>query len=175
MALIDGFLAEHEKDSFIEVAVAGGLTRGQVLDVHGSYLQAMAVVAWEDGVVTAEERHELDRVGALLGLRRTDVDAALAAAASGSARDEVLGHGFKAAGIRLNPGDRVVFTGDMLRERHEWEAIARSHGLDPGGVTKKTKVLVAADPNSLSGKAGKARAYGVPIITEAAFAKLLGV
>ena len=35
--------------------------------------------------------------------------------------------------------------------------------------------IVAADPNSLSGKAGKARGYGVPIITEAAFAKLLGV
>ena len=69
----------------------------------------------------------------------------------------------------------MVFTGDMLRERSEWEAIARAHGLDPGGVTKKTKVLVAADPNSLSGKAGKARGYGVPIITEAAFAKLLGV
>jgi DNA polymerase-3 subunit epsilon len=175
MALIDGFLAEHEKDSLVEVASAGGLTRGQVLDVHGAYLQAMAVVAWEDGVVTAEERHELDRVGAMLGLRGTDVDAALAAAAAGSAPDRALGHDLETAGIRLAPGDRVVFTGDMLRERSEWEAIARAHGLDPGGVTKKTKVLVAADPNSLSGKAGKARGYGVPIITEAAFAKLLGV
>ena len=42
-------------------------------------------------------------------------------------------------------------------------------------MTKKTKVVVAADPNSLSGKAAKARGYGVPILTEAAFERLLGV
>ena len=40
-------------------------------------------------------------------------------------------------------------------------------------VTKKTKVVVAADPDSLSGKAAKARAYDIPVITEAAFARLL--
>ena len=77
------------------------------------------------------------------------------------------------SGIRLEPGDRVVFTGDMVRDRSEWEALARRRGLEPGGVTKKTKVVVASDPNSLSGKAGKARSYGIPIITETAFERLL--
>jgi DNA polymerase III subunit epsilon len=33
-----------------------------------------------------------------------------------------------------------------------------------GGVTKSTKVVVAADPESLSGKAGKARSYGIPVV-----------
>ena len=37
-----------------------------------------------------------------------------------------------------------------------------------------TQILVAADPNSLSGKASKAQAYGIPIITEDAFERLLG-
>lgn len=34
-------------------------------------------------------------------------------------------------------------------------------------------MLVAADPDSLSSKAAKARAYGIPIIDEAAFGKLI--
>lgn len=46
-------------------------------------------------------------------------------------------------------------------------------GLELGTVTKTTRVVVAADPNSLSGKAAKARSYGIPIITEAAFERLL--
>ena len=45
-------------------------------------------------------------------------------------------------------------------------------GLAHGGVTKSTKVVVAADTDSASGKAEKARGYGVSVINEAAFEKL---
>ena len=41
------------------------------------------------------------------------------------------------------------------------------------GITKKTSLLVAADPDSLSGKAQKARQYGVPIVGEDALRALL--
>jgi len=40
-------------------------------------------------------------------------------------------------------------------------------------VTKKVKLVVAADPDSLSGKARKATDYGIPIVTEDAFAVML--
>ena len=177
MALLDGFLAEHEKDALVETARLSGLTRGQVLDLHGLYLQAMAEVAWADGVVTADERADILRTALMLGLRETDVDQVLAAAAAGP----VLGPEMASStaerlanvGIELLPGDRVVFTGDMAVERDVWFARARAAGLEPGGVTKKTKVVVAADPNSLSSKAAKARAYGIPIVTDAAFERLL--
>ena len=183
MALLDGFLAEHEKDALVAVAAQSGLSRGQVLDVHATYLRAMAEVALEDGVVTADERADLDGVAAALGLRASDVDSALADAtrACGIQRDGCGDdrQGLSAAAalthatIELLPGDRVVFTGDMRRERAEWEERARAAGLEPGGVTKRTKVVVAADPNSRSGKAAKARGYGIPIVTEAAFENLL--
>lgn len=39
-------------------------------------------------------------------------------------------------------------------------------------VTKKVRLLVAADPDTLSGKARKARAYGVPIVTPKAFSRM---
>ncbi|WP_286959383.1 exonuclease domain-containing protein [Arsenicicoccus sp. UBA7492] len=172
-ALLDGILAEHEKDELVAVADMCGLTRGVVLDVHGSYLEAMARAALEDGVVTPDERAELNRVAALLGLHRGDVSAALAAASDALDQDvPAIDSPMTTAGIQLEVGDRVVFTGVMSRERPEWESLVRSHGLQPGGVTKQTKVVVASDPNSMSGKAAKARAYGVPIITEAAFERI---
>jgi len=36
------------------------------------------------------------------------------------------------------------------------------------------RLVVAADPDSLSGKARKAVDYGIPIVTEAAFASMVG-
>jgi len=174
MALLDRFLAEHEKRQLVAVAKESGLTRGQVLDLHLDYLRAMAEVALDDHVVTDEERHDLERVATLLGLPLTDVDDALAAAAeahlSGEARAGVR---MSASTIPLHHGDRVVFTGDMRRDRGEWESVVTFLGLRTGGVTRDTRVLVAADPNSLSGKAARARAYGIPVITEAAFEQLV--
>ncbi|WP_198410963.1 hypothetical protein [Cryobacterium sp. TMT1-3] len=38
----------------------------------------------------------------------------------------------------------------------------------------KVTLLVAADPDSLSGKARKARDYGIPIVGETAMARLAG-
>ena len=61
----------------------------------------------------------------------------------------------------------------MAIDRSVWEARTEASGLTTGGVTKKAKVLVASDPNSLSTKANKARSYGVPIISEPAFDSLL--
>lgn len=171
MAMLDGILAEHEKDSLVLTAQNLGLTRGQVLDIHGSYLTAMAAVAWDDGVVTASEREELTHVAGLLGLTPHDVDTALDDAAEH--RSSQPTHDSATSGMLLSQGDRVVFTGDMQRDRSEWEAMARAAGLQPGGVTKSTAIVVAADPNSLSGKAAKARSYGIPIVTESAFEKLL--
>lgn len=173
MAMLDGFLAEHEKESLVETASAAGLTRGQVLDLHADYLRAMAEVALEDRVVTPGERGEMEKAASMLGLRTTDVTAALSAAQEVGLARHSGSDTIRTTGIELRPGDRVVFTGDMARDRGEWESLARAHGLNPGGVTKKTAVVIAADPNSLSGKAAKARAYGIPIITEAAFARLL--
>ncbi len=42
-------------------------------------------------------------------------------------------------------------------------------------VTKRLDMLVVADPDSLSGKARKAREYGVRIIAETAFWSMIGV
>jgi DNA polymerase-3 subunit epsilon len=58
------------------------------------------------------------------------------------------------------------------RDRIEELLTALGVAVKPG-TTKKTTLLVAADADSLSGKAQKARQYGVPIAGEDARRTLL--
>jgi len=66
----------------------------------------------------------------------------------------------------------VVFTEDMKRSRDEWIGAIVAAGLTSGGITKSTRLVVAADPDSLSGKAAKARAYAIPVVGEEAFERM---
>jgi DNA polymerase-3 subunit epsilon len=138
------------------------------LDLDGQSVQAMhqhvldgvAAAAWMDGVVTGEERADLRRVALLLGLPE-------------EAAEESLAHCEKSVGPcaqgLLAAGDQVTFTGTMTVERSVLEALAEAVGLRHGSLTKRTTALVAADPNSESGKARKARQYGIPVIAEQTF------
>ncbi|MFI5893917.1 BRCT domain-containing protein [Actinoplanes sp. NPDC051513] len=68
----------------------------------------------------------------------------------------------------------VVFTGSMSPPRENWEDDAVGHGLVVGdNVTKRTRLLVAADPDSMSGKAKKARQYDIPIVHPTAYQTML--
>jgi DNA polymerase-3 subunit epsilon len=76
----------------------------------------------------------------------------------------------------LGAGDHVALTGSMSRPREEWNAILAGSGLVPRSyVTKQVKVVGAADPDSLSTKARRARAYGIPVVSERALTALLGL
>ncbi len=166
-AMLDGYLSAHEEQALIEVAVDLGLQRDQVAAVHATFLDAMAIAAWADGVVTETELAELNGVAGMLGLPSGLVRIALD-------RAEKLGGRSKGSeAFRLQLGDHVVFTGELSVPRDRLVALAEQAGLKSGGVNKRTKVVVAADPDSQSGKAAKARSYGIPVITEAAFARLL--
>jgi NAD-dependent DNA ligase len=65
-------------------------------------------------------------------------------------------------------GDRVT--------RELAEKLAAEAGLTvQATVTKRLDLLVVADPDTQSGKAKKARQYGVRIMAEAAFWRALGI
>ncbi|MFE0147843.1 exonuclease domain-containing protein [Nonomuraea sp. NPDC059007] len=171
-ALLDQVLLDHhisvsEADMLIALAARLDLSRADALRLHHDYLHALASAAKADGVVTAAERHELDLAAALLGLEPAAVEHALAAAAPPEHHAASAGH------FRLQPGDLVVFTGDMSGGRELWEERARQAGCVPHpNVTKRVRLLVAADPDTMSGKARKARAYDIPIVTPDAFARM---
>ena len=167
--LLDRQLSRHEQDELVSVAEMMGLSREDALALNRAYLAALGRIANEDGVVTSEERADLESVATMLGLAAEDVDAAVDASA-------VLNGGASAVGgFALKPGDAVVFTGDAPGiDRTELEYQARSLGLRPtGSVSGKTALVVAADPDSLSGKARKARDLSIPIVGYDAYLRML--
>ena len=166
-ALLDRYLSVREQAGLVAAAGELGVDQPTAVSLHRSYLAALARAALADGVVTAGERDDLDAVAQLLDLDPCEVDAALEGSSGGCGRTE-------GAGFRLDPGDMVVFTGEMSVPRPVWEKRAEAAGLVPrSAVTKKVKLVVAVDPDSLSGKARMAADYGIPIVTEEAFAAML--
>lgn len=163
-ALLDCYLSCHEEEALVATAEALGLSR-QVLDeIHWEYLRSMARVALADGVVTDAEMSDLRLVAECVGLTPGHIDIALTMAPMRNACAE----------FALAPGDVLCLTGSMRRPRSEWENELDQRGFVVGSLTRRTRILVAADPDSASGKAKKAREYGVPIINEDALIRLLG-
>ena len=146
------------------MAEEAGLNPDTIQRLHTDYLRSVAQEALADGVVTEEEQADLQAVAEILGLGGDAISAAL-----DWARDQApSGSG---AGFALEPGDRAVFTGEMSKPRSQWVSEIVAAGLSSGGVTKSTKVVVSADPDSISGKAKKARDYDIPVIGEETFTR----
>ncbi|WP_377322255.1 exonuclease domain-containing protein [Pimelobacter simplex] len=165
-ALLDRYLSAHEEDALVATATELGLDRDRLDTIHREYLLSMAHVAWSDGVVTRAELADLGTVARLLGLGADEVALSLDAAKASGSRPV-------SPSFQLEPGDLVCLTGQMTHPREAIESLLSERGLRVGGLTKSTRLLVAADPDSLSGKAARARAYGVPIVAEAALLGLL--
>lgn len=164
-ALLDHHISASEADALVDLARQLGLSRGDVEHLHRDYLAGLVSAALADGVVTPAERHELELVATLLHIPLTTIDVLMA---------EKPAFPAPRSRFSLAPGDRIVFTGDMEGGRESWEERARQAGLVPhGNITKKVRLLVAADPDTLSGKARKARDYGIPIVTPKAFARMI--
>ncbi|HEY0890271.1 MAG TPA: exonuclease domain-containing protein [Nocardioides sp.] len=161
-ALLDGHLSEHEKDDLVGVAAQFGLAREQLDKVHRVYLTALAGAAWADGVLSDAELLQLSQVSAALSIPVQEAQHIVREAKEAAAP-------FELPALHLEAGDRVVFTGELSTSRDAWVERIAALGLEHGTVTKSTRVVVASDPDSLSGKAAKARSYGIPIVTEHAF------
>lgn len=77
-------------------------------------------------------------------------------------------------GGRLTQGMRVAFSGDTSVERELLEDQAVDAGLHVAtSVSRLTSLLVSNDPEAATAKVARARAYGTPILDEAAFTQLL--
>jgi DNA polymerase-3 subunit epsilon len=175
-ALLDRQICDTEADSLVDLAHDLGLTKSEVIEVHHDYLHALAGAAWADNVLTADERRDLDTVATLLGLDPTVVDQVLHATRNRVTTATSAGTALRinVNGLTLCPGDMVVLTGQMQRGRAEITAQALAANLYVmKAVSRKTTVVVAADPDSMSGKAEDARALGIPVVNEHTFMRVL--
>lgn len=71
----------------------------------------------------------------------------------------------KAAGGSLN-GKRITLTGSMSKTRAEIKRDIEAAGGIVRGISQSVDYLVAADVNTTTTKATKARQYGIPVISE---------
>jgi DNA polymerase-3 subunit epsilon len=167
--LLDRRLSAHEQNALIAFAAECGLERGTCRGLHERYLDALVVAAWADGILTEDERADIEAVAQLLAVEVPDLDRHAPADNSDSPviAESNSGVGGSTSGFALTPGDRVCLTGQMRRERTEWERVLAASGVVSWPtVTKKVKLLIAADPDSMSGKAQHARKLGIPIVDE---------
>ena len=163
-ALLDRYLSAHEQSALVVMAHELKLGKNTVMELHSQYFSSMVDTAWADGVLTTEELNDLTTIAELLHISAAQLAAALLD------REVLPSPVTPSASIApsfLEPGDLIVLTGDMSRPRSAIEAAVASAGyVSHPAVTKKVKLLVAADPDSLSGKARKARSYDIPVVGE---------
>jgi len=163
LALIDRYLSAHESRGLVDLANELGIDRSTVERLHGDYFDSVASAAWEDGELSEAELVDLASVADLLEVPTERLARAM----------EPI-HVAPTERFALHAGDVVVLTGDMTRQRDVIEAELVALGLVPAGnVSKKVALVVAADPDSLSGKARKARDLGIPVVGEFALADIL--
>lgn len=180
--LEDRHVDDSEADALVETAASWGLSGDQIEHAHRDYLNELAIAAVADEITTEAERRDLELVARLLGQEKRDLDAMLneaTAKVTETHRDPALD---PAAEVSLL-GMRICFTGELqglhdgqLVSRQLAEELATEAGLHVAdSVTKKLDLLVLADPQSQSGKAKRARRYGIRIIQELVFWKAIGV
>ena len=156
------------------------LTLSQVADAHRTYLCQLAVQALSDGVITEIEKTDLFQAAHLLGYNTSEMEQILKFNEE-QLQSSIL-RSLTFAGESL-AGKTVCFTGE-LQSRMDGEQISReiaercaqNAGLFvANSVTKKLDLLIVADPNTQSGKAKKARHFGVRILSEVVFWRMIGV
>ena len=67
---------------------------------------------------------------------------------------------------------KVAITGKLSVPRKHLEQELKSHGYEPGEISRDTKFLITDDPNSTSSKNKKASEWGIEKITEADFRRM---
>ena len=174
LAVLDTVLEDRrvtatEAESLHDLAVSLGLGAEVIIAAHQTYLRALAVAAWADGVITDAEYADLGEVARLLGFPAKAVDIELATAHGMSPQMAV-----PVNGRELRAGDAVCITGSTGTPREELEARASGAGLRvTSAVSGKTRLVIAADPDSESAKARRARELNIPLIAEPVFRAML--
>ncbi len=176
-ALEDRRITSEEAVALTQEALAAGLSEGDVKSANEAYLEKLINIALKDDKLSESETRDISEVARLLGLEQ-ELERLLEAGSS--VRDD--GHKNETAGIPLE-GRTVCFTGALNASikgeratREKATEVAIAHGMSVAkGVTKKLDYLVMSDPDSLSGKARKARAYGTRILAESVFWHLVGI
>jgi len=158
MALEDLEISKEEKAELTSWATNLGITQTKISELHINYLQSCVEAANRDKFVTESEIEVINKIALALDLDSPKI---------GSTPTH------RSTDSNFIPGKKICFTGMALTAegeqipRAQLEARAAKSGLQPvNSVTKKgCDILVAADEASMSGKAKKAREWGIEVVS----------
>ena len=158
MAMDDLVISGDEKAELNSWASNLGISHPDLQRLHQNYLESFIQTALRDNIITLNERSIIEKVANALGLVAKIPESANKIASNGN---------------NLGVGSKVCFTGVATTSsgntifRVDLESMAAKVGLHPvNSVTKKgCDILVAADDSTMSGKAKKAREWGIEVIT----------
>jgi DNA polymerase-3 subunit epsilon len=178
--LEDGCITECEGKDLIALAKDWGLSWECVSRIHRAFVQELVQAASADGRLSQAEQVHIASVARLLSLGEYSVEQF--ATLSPPLEDQPIANRNTTATQDWR-GKSVCFTGEcscrlhnelITRELAEEMAADRGLIVKPS-VTKKLDLLVVSDPHTQSGKAKKAREYGIRIIWEPLFWRSLGI
>jgi DNA polymerase-3 subunit epsilon len=134
-----------------------GISDKKQAAIHEEFLNLIITAAQKDNYISETERILINKAALTLRVSHDSFQ-----------------YGVEASNdFKMSSGMKICFTGTAVGNdgkelsRETLEIIAKNAGHIPvSSVTKKTcDLLVAADKSSLSGKAKKARDYGIPVIS----------
>lgn len=183
-AIEDRYVDEAEGQGLVELATRWAIPTSRIREVNWDYLLHLGIAALADGVFADAERQDLRQVASLLGLDSRDLEDVLETAAQKLAEGQLQPSvAVPALGCEELAGKRVCFTGECQCSltgeaitREIAATLAERRGMIVvESVTKQLDLLVVADPLTQSGKAKKARQYGIRIMHEPVFWRALGL
>lgn len=162
MALGDLKISKSERAEIDQWADRLGVVPAQQRELHEAYFGAVLAAAQRDEIISEGEYEILEQLAANLGILFNDLPVSRQVTSESST---------------IDLGARICFTGQAIDEngseisRSILEALAAKAGFYPvPSVTKHgCDVLVASDVYSMSGKAEKAKDYGIAILSVSEF------
>ena len=181
--LEDRHVDDEEGEALVALATEWSIPNQQIEAVHRDFLCRLEIAALADGVITEEERMDIHHVANLLGINAANLDDVINQAAKHLVAAKTRRQESQFRNIDDFAGKTICFTGELESSlngrpisRETAMEIVESKGMSPvGSVTKKLHLLVAADVMSQSGKARKAKEYGIPVWSEQQLWKCLGI
>lgn len=179
-ALEDGHIDASEQENLVEVAAHWGLSLDSIKKIHLDYLLQLSKSAWADRQLTEAEKREIRIAAQMLGFKQISDEQIhkLSKMSETATIGEMPTDSYENMSGKsvCFTGESSCFIGGLIMTREQSEQLAASKGLIvKSSVTKKLDMLVVSDSNTQSGKAKKARQYGIRIICEPVFWRLLGI
>jgi DNA polymerase-3 subunit epsilon len=161
-SLLSDFKLTQDESSQLKIWAADlGLTKKQIESANSIFIKSIVEAAERDNYISPTERNLINRVSAELGVE-IELDSSV---------------NTQEIEVNLASGIKICFTGtardengaEITREFLESIAVSRGLVIVPSVTKTSCDLLVASDKSSMSGKAKKARDYGITVISVSEF------